>query len=240
MPFLKNLKTTEVEGYQTAIVPMGATEQHGPFLPLGTDSVIMEGIVQEIDKLSSEIVILPNIEITCSAEHRGFAGTVWVSTATFKQYLREVIGSLSETFSEVFLITAHGGNVGVLQELEEEGEIEGIRVNFIHLENDILSDILYKYLNGPIDEHAGNYEISTVYYLKSEVVKLPPSDYPKTKIDMDWSKDKGVITQSKDGIVDNHSEWVISKEMAQEFLQAAAWYILETVESRGQNHKNVK
>ncbi|MEI6729234.1 MAG: creatininase family protein [bacterium] len=48
MPFLKYLKTTELSTYKKAILPLGATEQHGPFLPIGTDSIIIEGLLKKL------------------------------------------------------------------------------------------------------------------------------------------------------------------------------------------------
>ena len=229
MPFLKNLKTTELSQYKKAILPLGATEQHGPFLPIGTDSIIMEGLLEKIDSLTNQVLILPNIEISCSQEHSGFKGTLWVSESTLENYLKDVIASINDTVSEIYLITSHGGNVNLLSNFAKNyPQYAGVNIFYINTEVDQIDDYIIAELHGPIDEHAGNLEISTVYYLNQDLVDLPPKDYPKQNIEMDWSKP--VIEQSKSGIVDNHPEWKISKELGKEFVDLVAKYIINYIE----------
>ena len=228
MPFLKNLKTTELDKYKKAIIPFGATEQHGPFLPLGTDSIIMQGILDEVDQLDKELVILPNFEITCSQEHSGFRGTCWISTTTFELVLKEVINSISDTFEEIYLVNCHGGNTETLKKFTSENPtLNGVKIKYIATVVKEIDDILEKHLQGEIDEHAGNFEISTVLYLQEHLVKIPSQDYPKQKIDMDWAKP--VIQQSKTGIVDNHPNWVISKKLGKDYIKATARYIVDFI-----------
>jgi len=228
MPFLKNLKTTELENYTKAILPFGATEQHGPFLPLGTDSVIMEGILVEIEKGYSQLVILPNIEITCSQEHAGFTGTMWVSQKTMQAYLVDILNSISNTFDEIYFITSHGGNVEFLSRFAEENKVfAGMNIYYINTEVEEIDSVLRQELQGEIDEHAGNLEISTMLYLEEDLVDVPPSNYPKTTIAMNWSKP--VIVQSKTGIVDNNPQWIISKELGKKFVEMSAEYIIKQI-----------
>jgi creatinine amidohydrolase/Fe(II)-dependent formamide hydrolase-like protein len=229
MPYLKNLKITELKNYSKAILPFGATEQHGPFLPLGTDSLVMEGVLKRIDTLDKNTVILPTLEITCSREHAGFVGTAWISEQTLFSYIKDVVESVSDTFSQIYLLTTHGGNVQTLSNFAKEFPgYKGVKIYYIDTEVPQIDDILNNKLDGgPIDEHAGNLEISTVYSLYPELVKLPPKDYPKPKIDMDWSNT--VISQSKTGIVDNNPKWIISKELGETFVELVANYVVEVV-----------
>jgi creatinine amidohydrolase len=228
MSFLKNLKTTDIVNYKKGILPFGATEQHGPFLPLGTDSIIMQGILEKIHHLDKDILILPNIEITCSQEHSGFKGTLWVSEKTLENYLKDIITSISDSLSQIYLLTTHGGNVSVLSNFAKNYPMyAGVDIFYINTEVAQIDDFLVNELNGPIDEHAGNLEISTVYHLQQNLVKLPTKDYPKEIIDMDWTRP--VIEQSKSGIIDNHPEWKVSKELGEKFVNITAKYIVETI-----------
>lgn len=224
MPFLKDLKTNQLSKYKKAILPLGATEQHGPFLPLATDTIIINGLMNKLDLLSKEILILPTIEITCSQEHSGFKGTLWISPSTLENYLKDIINSISDTVSEIYLITSHGGNVNLLSSFTMNyPQYSGVKVHFINLEVPQIDNLIVKHLDGPIDEHAGNLEISTVYYLNQDLVLLPPKDYPKQHISMDWNKP--LMEQSENGIVDNHPEWRISKELGEKFINLTAEYI---------------
>ena len=82
--YLQRLKTTDFEEGKkyTFVVPTGSIEQHGPFLPLGTDSYIQNAIISEVEKRVPEMVFLPTMHVTCSQEHEGFAVTVWLSYET--------------------------------------------------------------------------------------------------------------------------------------------------------------
>ncbi len=69
---LKELKATDFKKNQKYdfLFPIGATEQHGPFIPFGTDTYITEYLVQDIEKQFPEIIILPTLEVSRSQEHR--------------------------------------------------------------------------------------------------------------------------------------------------------------------------
>lgn len=64
--FLENIKTTDFDPNRkyTFVIPMGATEQHGPFLPTGTDSFLMDHIIRDCEGFFPEIVFLPTLRYT--------------------------------------------------------------------------------------------------------------------------------------------------------------------------------
>jgi len=83
----------------TVIWPFGAVEQHGPHLPLATDSIFVDEIISEVFKLfSSDIPLkkLPTQYIGFSPEHKGFAGTISLSSNLITSMIKEVGGQLSE------------------------------------------------------------------------------------------------------------------------------------------------
>ena len=108
----------------TIIWPFGAVEQHGPHLPLATDSIFVDEIVCEVFKLlPSEIPLkrLPTQFIGFSPEHKGFDGTILPSSNLLNSLIIEVGIQLSEMgFKRLVLINAHGGQISLLNTAARE------------------------------------------------------------------------------------------------------------------------
>ncbi|MEV6898898.1 mycofactocin biosynthesis peptidyl-dipeptidase MftE [Amycolatopsis sp. NPDC051372] len=91
-------------------VPIGATEQHGPHLPLSTDTDIALALCDALAVARPEVVIAPAVAYGSSGEHAGFAGTLSIGQAATELLLVELGRSATETFGRVLLVSAHGGN----------------------------------------------------------------------------------------------------------------------------------
>ena len=93
--FLEQMKTTDFDPKKkyTFVIPMGATEQHGPFLPLGTDTYVQNSIVELAEKSLRSVIFLPTLPITCSKEHEGFSGSAWIEKDTMELVLRDICQS---------------------------------------------------------------------------------------------------------------------------------------------------
>ena len=108
------------------VVPIGATEQHGPHLPLSTDTDIAVALAERLaDALGAGAVVAPALAYGSSGEHAGFAGTVSIGREAVEHVLVELGRSASETFARVVLVSAHGGNaepvVRAVERLRAEG-----------------------------------------------------------------------------------------------------------------------
>ena len=112
---------TEADALETdlAVLPVGSTEQHGPHAPLGTDALTAEAVAAAgADASDEDVVVAPTIPVGVAEEHRHFAGTLWVSEDTFRDYVRETIGSLAHHgWDRVVVVNGHGGNVPALREV---------------------------------------------------------------------------------------------------------------------------
>ncbi len=112
---------TDVAGLDTelAVLPVGSTEQHGPHAPLGTDVLTATAVAEAgVDRYDGDAVLAPSIPVGVAAEHRHFAGTLWVSEDTFRRYVSETMASLaSHGFTRIVVVNGHGGNVDALREL---------------------------------------------------------------------------------------------------------------------------
>ncbi|CAN5281696.1 mycofactocin biosynthesis peptidyl-dipeptidase MftE [soil metagenome] len=93
------------------VVPLGATEQHGPHLPLSTDTDVACALARALAVSRPEVDVAPALPYGASGEHDGFAGTLSVGTAALEMLLVELVRSATDTWRHVLLLSAHGGNV---------------------------------------------------------------------------------------------------------------------------------
>ena len=97
------------------ILPVGSLEQHGPHLPLGTDSVIAEYVARGVHKKCDSAFLMPVVYIGCSGEHIGFPGTVSLQNETLSGVLFDISRSLVQSrLYRLFVINGHGGNRATL------------------------------------------------------------------------------------------------------------------------------
>ena len=120
----QEIESIAKEKRSTVIWPFGAVEQHGPHLPLATDSIFVDEIINEVLKLfSSDIPLkkLPTQYIGFSPEHKGFPGTISLSSNLISSMIKEVGGQLSEMgFKRLILINGHGGQISLLNTAARE------------------------------------------------------------------------------------------------------------------------
>jgi creatinine amidohydrolase len=96
------------------VVPVGATEQHGPHLPVTTDTDIAVAVVEAAAALDPRLVVAPAVAYGSSGEHEGFAGTLSIGQEATESLLVELVRSAGHTFAHVVLACTHGGNAGPL------------------------------------------------------------------------------------------------------------------------------
>ncbi|WP_170323235.1 creatininase family protein [Bradyrhizobium sp. STM 3809] len=107
------LETPDVAGW-IAVLPLAATEQHGPHLPLGTDVHIAEAYLARVRALlppALPVTILPVQPVGISTEHIDFPGTLTVPTETALQSWRALGDSVARAgIRKLVIVTSHGGN----------------------------------------------------------------------------------------------------------------------------------
>ena len=96
-------------GSPILVVPVGSCEQHGPHLPLHTDTVIATALARELAARRDDCVVAPPLTITASGEHQGFAGTLSIGNAAMADLVIELVRS-AEWSQGVVFVNGHGGN----------------------------------------------------------------------------------------------------------------------------------
>jgi mycofactocin system creatininase family protein len=108
-------------------VPLGSCEQHGPHLPLDTDTRIAAALVDRLVRRQPDIVAAPALPYGASGEHAGFAGTLSIGQAALTHTVIELVRS-ADAFSGVVVVNAHGGNAEALERAMTTLRAEGRRV----------------------------------------------------------------------------------------------------------------
>ncbi|WP_156297558.1 creatininase family protein [Mycobacterium paragordonae] len=122
------MMTTADDGTQApvALLPVGSFEQHGPYLPLATDTLIATAIADSISQ-QHNVFQLPALAFGCSQEHLDFPGTVSIGATTLNNIITDLIDSLRRRGTRgLVIVNAHGGNYvlsNTVQEANFKGEI---------------------------------------------------------------------------------------------------------------------
>jgi creatinine amidohydrolase len=169
-----------------AILPIGAMEQHGRHLPVGTDWLIAQALARRVaERLAAarDVYLLPALPYSLSQCHGPMPGTVWLTPRTLGDVLRDLVGSLMrQGIRRIVVLNAHGGNFVLDDEIRE--------LNLRHPEAIILNASTWAASAGGSgaapaatgrvvggDIHAGASETAAMLAIAPERVQSPQIDY---------------------------------------------------------------
>jgi creatinine amidohydrolase/Fe(II)-dependent formamide hydrolase-like protein len=161
----------------TAVLNIGAVEQHGPHLPTITDTLNgMETLGAALARLPEEAVVLalPPTNLGKSEEHRNFAGTLSLRGETLRMLLLDIATSVARSgFNKLVLFGSHGGNVGAIDDFFRDLRLEtNMRIFKIHSGSIGSVPGLISPGEAAIAMHAGDSETSMVRHLAPELVHM--------------------------------------------------------------------
>lgn len=207
------------------IVPVGALEQHGPHLPLATDSILVERVAREAAALVSGTVVAPTISIGSSDHHLPYGGTASVRTTTLLAMLTDTVESLlASGFGGVFLLNGHGGNAEIIQLVARDTGIlrhsYAGAASYFQLAAGALKLAGAEEI-GDLPGHAGAFETSMMLAVDPALVdttriptrERPPEGWPQALAYRLGSPDR---FRAPDGFSDNPS--AASADLGQQFL----------------------
>ena len=148
---------TDTVGSPRLLIPVGSCEQHGPHLPLATDTIIAEHICRAAARDRTDLCVTPPIAIAASGEHAGFAGTVSIGAEVLTHVLIEIGRSVDWSSGCVF-VNAHGGNVAATRDAIDVLTSEGRPA------------VMWGPTGDPTDLHAGHIETSVMLWLRPDLV----------------------------------------------------------------------
>lgn len=166
-------------GVETAIFAVGSTEQHGPHLPLFTDTLIGEALCERVAHAIGGAVIAPAIAVGLSSIHMDFPGSLTVDASTVRGTVTGYCESLARHgFTRIVAVPSHGGNFAAVQETIA-GLAAGASARFITFTDwpalrGAFVDILARdgmALDAP-GLHAGEVETSIMLHLHPALVRM--------------------------------------------------------------------
>lgn len=143
----------------TLLVPVGATEQHGPHLPVDTDTRIAAEWCRCVADGRTDLVVAPAVPYGSSGEHSDFPGTLSIGTIALTNLLIELARSAIPPHGRVVLVNGHGGNHEAVVAAVEQSEADG-------------RDVKAVWPRLPGDAHAGRTETSLLLAIAPEVVDM--------------------------------------------------------------------
>lgn len=156
-------KEIEEADIDTAVLPVGSIEQHGPHLPLGTDWIIAGNLAQGVAMELGNCYLLPALPYSNSQEHLGFKGTVSLKPLTLSQMIKEIVTSLYlNGIKKIVILSGHAGN-WIIKPTVRELNLEYPDMKIIH--GTSMGEI-------PPDIHAGEEETSQMLHIAEEHVKI--------------------------------------------------------------------
>lgn len=167
-------------GATTVILPLGATEQHGPHLPLGTDTIRAAALADRLAEKLPGSLVAPALPFGCSDEHSGFPGLLGLEAETLARVILDLARRLAGWGARrLVLLSAHGGNGEALdhalallrKELPDlvawaNGNLETIAPALLEVarREDISPNVL--------GLHAGEGETSELLHLRPDLVSM--------------------------------------------------------------------
>ena len=232
---LPNQVTTDPEilDARLAVLPIGSFEQHGPHLPLVTDTLIAVAVADGISRRYGGLQ-LPPVTFSCSHEHNDFAGTISVSATTLAAIVTDITRSLErQGIRRLLIVNGHGGNY-VLGNLVQQAAFDGgVRIGMFPAREDWneAREAAGMTSSSHEDMHAGELEVSILLAAFPEMVRDGWDQDDHTADDRRHLSVLGISAYTKSGVIGRPSLATPQKgRAALDHLADAAQHILKILD----------
>lgn len=223
---------TSIKKNPIVIIPLGSLEEHGPHLPLGTDTIQIEEVLKIVERRTN-VFIAPSINYGVCRSTEEHIGTVSITPQTLRNLIIDLLsGFKKQGFKVIFLISGHAGKLhsfSVIEACENfVKENPNLRI-FYFTEFDLFGNDIYNLIETDYDSHAGEIETSRILYINNKLVK---GNYKKLESDQpQFPKGEIVIDKLKywkSGIWGDPAK--ASKEKGRKSILLSANKIIEIIQ----------
>jgi creatinine amidohydrolase len=180
MKLLEEMSWPEIEAglkqTRTVILPVGATEEHGPHLPTITDTIQAMEVARAVADRKN-VFLAPPLHYGVCRSTRGFPGTITVSHDALRAFVKDLLISFTDSgFANVMILTGHAGgqHMAALEEAcQMAAEERDFRVSLVSLFDFIDASAVQT----PHDGHAGEMETSLMMVIRKDLVKGKPNEH---------------------------------------------------------------
>lgn len=224
---MKGLKKSRI-----VIVPFGSVEEHGPHLPLSTDTYQIVEVLKIVEK-KREVFISPPIHYGVCRSTEKHTGTISIRSETLRAFVYDILNSLKKQgFKVVMLVSGHAGKLHIFSIIEAcerfQKEIGGMRI-FVYSELELMGKDVMEIIETDYDSHAGEIETSRMLAIDEKLVK---SCYKKVKADSPNFFPGEIVADKvkywKSGIWGNPSK--ANKEKGRKLIELSARKIIDIID----------
>lgn len=168
------------------VLAVGATEQHGPHLPTGTDALVVDAVVRGAAAAAGaarDLVLGPTLAFGASDHHFPFGGTLSLRVETMTEVLLDLARSVAVSGGRrLLIVNGHGGNRGACHSAAQRAATaHGLHVGYADYWALLVADAPPGPDGPPVPGHAGAFESSLVAHLRPALVReLPDRQAPAT------------------------------------------------------------
>jgi creatinine amidohydrolase len=159
------------------VLPLGAVEQHGSHMPLGTDTLVAQAVSLAAAHSAGETIVMPPPWFGFSAHHMRFPGSITLRVETLMALVDDVVSSLVQhQFRRILVVNGHGGNIGAIDVLastlghKHYGAARIATLTYFSLAREAISRLRKSKAGGM--GHACEFETSLVQHIRPDLVKI--------------------------------------------------------------------
>jgi creatinine amidohydrolase len=183
------------------VAPIAACEQHGPHLPVITDTVLVTAVAEGVERaLPGQVLLLPTLWLGASDHHLPFGGTLTAGLPAYEQILVELLAPLlDDGFGRFLILNGHGGNIDPLRVALRRLDRSYPRAILTGAAYwDLAAGEIAGLCEGPLKQvgHACEVETSLMLHLRPDLVRRglirdDPAPAPGTLAGLTWARDFG-------------------------------------------------